>query len=87
MKKYSIYKDECKEWINKDDSAKTREKYRTHFTEAYFEINGDNELNKKHVGSMVDNNADQPHVEESHMVDDLIILPTLLHQTQPTLPN
>ena len=50
MKKYGIYKDECKEWMKKNELEKTWENFKTLFIEAYFELKGDTELNIKLVG-------------------------------------
>ena len=48
--KFGIYKDECKEWMKKDELEKTWENFKTLFIEAYFELKGDTELNIKLVG-------------------------------------
>ena len=53
--KFVIYKDECKEWMNKYELDKTWDNFRTFFTGAYFELKEHNELNKKHVVFMEDN--------------------------------
>ena len=50
---------------------KTWDNSKTSFTEAYFEVKEDSKLNKKHVGFMVDDTIDQPHVGEAHMTDAL----------------
>ena len=54
--KFGIYKDECKEWMKKYQLAKTWDNLKTHFTEAYFELKEDNELNKNHIGFMEETN-------------------------------
>ena len=71
MEKYGIYKDEFKEFINKDGLDKTWDNFRTYFTEYYFELKEDNGLNKKHVGFVADDTIDHPRVEESQMTDAL----------------
>ena len=43
----------------------------THFKELYFELKEDNELNKKHVGLVMDETTFQPHDEEAHVDDTL----------------
>ena len=36
---------------------------KTNFTEAYFELKEDTDMNKNHVGFVVNDNIDHPHVE------------------------
>ena len=62
MKKCGIYKDEYREWTKKDELKKTWGKFKTHFTEAYFELKEDNEPKKKHVGFMAGDTTYQPHL-------------------------
>ena len=50
---------------------KTWENLKTYFTETYFEIKGDNELNKKHIGFVADDTIYHSHKEEAHMADTL----------------
>ena len=47
MKKIGIYKDECKEWTKKYELDNTWDNFKTQFTEAYFELKDNNELNNK----------------------------------------
>ena len=46
MKKCSIYKNECKEWLKKDETEKTLDNLKTHFIEVYFKLKEENELKK-----------------------------------------
>ena len=73
MKKYCTYKDECKQWIDKDEAKNKWDNLKTHFVEAHFELNEDNELNKKHVRFLVDETSitDKPNVQEAQMTDAL----------------
>ena len=49
----------------------TWDTFKTHLTEAYFEIKENNELNKKHVGFVAYETTDKPHVEEAYMNESL----------------
>ena len=48
----------------------TWDNFKTHFTEVYFELKEDNELNKMHVVFSA-KKIDQPHVKEANMDDAL----------------
>ena len=45
--------------------------FKTHFTEAYFELNEFKLLNKKHDGFVADKTTNRTHVEEANMADSL----------------
>ena len=53
MKKCGIYKNECKEWLKKDETENTLDNLKTHFIEVYFKPKEENEL-KNHVGFVTD---------------------------------
>ena len=57
--------------MKKDELAKAWDNFKTHFTECYFELYKDNELNKKHFGFVADDTTDHPHMEEAHMANAL----------------
>ena len=57
--------------MKKEELDKTWDNFKTHFTEAYFELKENNELNKKHVGFVADGTTYYPHVEEEQMADAL----------------
>ena len=86
-KKYGIYKDEGKGWTKKEELDKIWNNFKAHFIETNFELNEDNELNRKHDVFVADDTIDQPDVEEAHMADALKNLANAITSETTNLNN
>lgn len=71
MKKCGLYKDEMKEWKRKPVDEQTWANFKTHFSDAYFELKEDNDIGTKAAGFHTANLAETKQEHQALMADAL----------------